>query len=102
MPLDAVAEIRMDSEVKSEVEELYRNLGSSFEEAVRVFARESLREGGLPFRPRLLCWEDMREEDVDALILRGMTDLAAGRVHSQEEVDARVEELYQRAKSEAR
>ena len=51
MALDATCQIRMNSELKAQVEELYRNLGTSFAEAVRIFAQQSLREGGLPFRP---------------------------------------------------
>ena len=56
MALDATCQIRMNSELKAQVEELYRNLGTSFAEAVRIFAQQSLREGGLPFRPALKTW----------------------------------------------
>ena len=38
MAMDATFQIRMNSELKSEVESLYRNLGTSFAEAVRIFA----------------------------------------------------------------
>ena len=49
MAMDATLQIRMNSDLKAEVEELYRNLGTSFAEAVRIFAQQSLREGGMPF-----------------------------------------------------
>ncbi len=51
MAKDATCQIRMDSNLKVQVEELYRNLGSSFSEAVRIFAQQSVREGRLPFLP---------------------------------------------------
>lgn len=51
MAKQAVYQVRMDKEIKDQVEELYRNLGTSFAEAVRMFAVQSLREQGLPFVP---------------------------------------------------
>ena len=51
MAKNAVYQIRMDAEIKNQVEELYRNLGTAFAEAVRVFAVQSLREQGMPFIP---------------------------------------------------
>ena len=51
MAMDATVQIRMDGALKEQVETLYREMGTSFAEAVRIFARQSLREGGMPFRP---------------------------------------------------
>ena len=41
----------MDEEIKNQVEALYRNLGTTFAEAVRIFAVQSIREQGMPFTP---------------------------------------------------
>ena len=60
MAMDATLQIRIDSAVKEQVEALYRSLGTSFAEAVRMFAQQSLQEGGMPFRPSLRAWDDMR------------------------------------------
>ena len=51
MAKQAVYQIRMDEEVKNQVEALYKSLGTSFAEAVRIFAVQSIREQGLPFTP---------------------------------------------------
>ena len=51
MAKQAVYQVRMDEEIKNQVEELYRNLGTSFAEAVRIFAVQSIREQGMPFTP---------------------------------------------------
>ena len=59
MAMDATCQIRMDSDLKTQVEELYRSLGTSFAEAVRMFARQSVQEGGMPFRPVLKTWDEM-------------------------------------------
>ena len=49
MANDAVLQVRIDSHLKSEVEQLYRQMGMSFSEAVRLFARQSLLKRRLPF-----------------------------------------------------
>ncbi len=41
----------MDEDIKNQVETLYRNLGTTFAEAVRIFAVQSIREQGMPFTP---------------------------------------------------
>ncbi len=47
----AVYQVRMDRELKDQVEVLYRNMGTTFAEAVRIFAVQSLKEQGMPFTP---------------------------------------------------
>ena len=53
MAKEAVFQIRMDVETKEAVEKVYRNLGTSFAEAVRIFAAQSIKEHGFPFVPRI-------------------------------------------------
>lgn len=43
-------QVMMDPEDKRKAEELYRGLGTSLEEAVRIFAKQSILENGMPFR----------------------------------------------------
>ncbi len=49
MAKQATVQVRMDAELKQQVEELYRNMGTSFAEAVRIFARQSIEENAMPF-----------------------------------------------------
>lgn len=49
MSKEATLQVRMDSELKEQVEILYRNLGTSFAEAVRIFAKQSIINNGMPF-----------------------------------------------------
>ena len=51
MAKQAVYQVRMDEEIKNQVEALYRSLGTTFAEAVRIFAVQSIREQGMPFTP---------------------------------------------------
>lgn len=95
MAMDATVQIRMSSELKSQVEELYRNMGTSFAEAVRIFAQQSLREGGMPFRPALKSWDEMTADEISAKLTRSTADIAAGRIYTQGELDARMKERFQ-------
>ena len=90
MAMDATLQIRMNSDLKAQVEELYRSMGTSFAEAVRIFAQQSLREGGMPFRPTLKAWEDMTAQEINAKLLQSEADIAAGRVYTQDELDRRM------------
>lgn len=49
MAKEAVVHIRMDAELKKEAEELFRSMGTSFSEAVRMMAQRSIDLGALPF-----------------------------------------------------
>lgn len=79
--------------VQEQVEALYRSLGTSFAEAVRMFAQQSLQEGGMPFRPSLRAWDDMSEAEISEKLLRSSEDIAAGRISAQCDMDAQVKEL---------
>ena len=94
MAMDATVQIRMDSQLKMQVEELYKSMGTSFTEAVRIFAQQSVREGGMPFRPSMKAWEKLTPAEVDTKLAQSMADLAAGRVVSQEDLDSRMKERF--------
>ncbi len=42
--------IRMDTELKAAAEELYSELGMNLSTVFNIFVRQSLREGGIPFK----------------------------------------------------
>lgn len=44
MAKEAILQVRMDSEIKEQAELLYKQLGTSFAEAVRIFAKQSIEE----------------------------------------------------------
>ena len=90
MSMDATLQVRMDGQVKHNVEELYRNLGTSFAEAVRIFAQQSLLAGGMPFRPTLKSWEELTETEIDCKLAASEEDISAGRTLSQGEMDDRM------------
>ena len=50
MAKEATLQVRMDADLKDKVELLYRDMGTSFAEAVRMFATQSLAQNGMPFQ----------------------------------------------------
>ncbi len=53
MAKEAVYQVRMDADMKEQVETLYQRMGSSFADAIRMFAAQSLLEQGMPFKPTI-------------------------------------------------
>ncbi len=53
MAKEAILQVRMDSELKEQAELLYKQLGTSFAEAVRIFAKQSVEEKAMPFTMHL-------------------------------------------------
>ena len=96
MSMDSIVQIRMDNDMKTEVEELYRNMGTSFAEAVRMFARQSIKVRGMPFCPTLKSWEDMTPQDIEDKVRRANASIEAGRVYTADEVVAIMEERFKR------
>lgn len=96
MAKDSTLQIRMDSELKAQAEALYRSLGTSFAEAVRIFAQQSLREGGMPFRPTLRTWGELSDQEVSKKLSQSEADMESGRVCTQEELDERMKMRFSR------
>ena len=51
MSRDSVVHVRIDADQKEEAEKIFKNLGTSLSEAIRIFIAESIKQHGLPFRP---------------------------------------------------
>lgn len=49
MAKEATLQVRMDADLKEKAENLYREMGTSLAEAVRIFAKQSVQENGMPF-----------------------------------------------------
>ena len=94
MAMDATLQIRMDKDLKAQVETLYRGMGTSFAEAVRIFAQQSLREGGMPFRPSLKTWDELSQQEIDKRLAASMEEAASGQVYTQDQMDAIMTERF--------
>ncbi|MBS5450635.1 MAG: type II toxin-antitoxin system RelB/DinJ family antitoxin [Coriobacteriia bacterium] len=52
MAKDAILQVRIDADLKKQAEDLYKSMGISLSEAVRMFVAQSIVENQMPFRPR--------------------------------------------------
>lgn len=96
MAMESTLQVRMDTQLKTEVEALYRDLGTSFSEAVRIFAQQSLREGGMPFTPSLKTWDEFSQGEIDAKLKKSITSQQKGDVLTQEALDQKMKERFHR------
>ena len=84
--MNNTVQITMDDDMKTEVEELYRSMGTSFAGAVRVFARQSLQIQEIP--SSLACLEDLTTQEFERRMTQAEADVDAGRVYTDAEFDA--------------
>jgi len=68
--------IRLDREVKEDAEILFKELGMNFSTAVNIFARQSLRQGRIPFE----IFDPFYSPQNQAVLLRAVADAEVGRV----------------------
>lgn len=57
--------IRMDSELKNQADALFSDLGMNISTAFNIFVRQSLREGGIPFK---ICLDQPNNETIAAMM----------------------------------
>lgn len=91
MAKTATLNIRTDPDVKSRAEQLYRSFGITLTDAVNIFLRKSIMEGGLPF--------EMREPNAETFAAMRETEaILAGRAQVRQYASAR--ELFDELDSE--
>ena len=77
--------IRLDREIKEQAEMLFHDLGMNLSTAFNIFARQSLRQGRIPFE----IYDPFYSEKNQARLARSIADAEAGKVtvHDLIEVD---------------
>ena len=78
MSKTATLNIRTDPEVKRRAEDIYQSFGITLTDAVNIFLRKSIMEGGLPFEMRASV---PSAETLEAM--RETEDILAGRVQTK-------------------
>ena len=74
--------IRLDRDVKENAEKLFGDLGMNFSTAVNVFARQSLRQGKIPFE----IYDPFYSEKNQVELARRVADIQAGKNLSTHDV----------------
>ena len=78
--------IRLDREVKEQAERMFNDFGMNLSTAFNIFARQSLRQGKIPFE----IYDPFYSEKNQAELNRRIEDIEAGRnltTHELIEVD---------------
>ena len=82
MSKTATLNIRTDPDVKARAEHIYRSFGITLSDAVNIFLRKSVMEGGLPF--------DMRQPNATTLAaMRETEDILSGKIQTKRYASAR-------------
>ena len=83
--------IRMDENLKRQLERLCGELGMNISTAVTIFAKAAVRERRIPFELRVSisnapkAIEDMTKEEFDTKIQAGLDAVATGRIRPAKE-----------------
>lgn len=90
---------RVDPEIKKQAEKVLDQLGIPMSSAIGLFLRQVVLQRGIPFDMRLpqrkpLSIGVLSEEEFNAEIERGLTDLTTGKVVSADSVANRMHRDY--------
>jgi DNA-damage-inducible protein J len=72
--------IRLDREVKEKAEQLFNDLGMNLSTAFNVFARQSLRQGKIPFE----IYDPFYSQKNQNRLNRSIADAEAGKLTAHE------------------
>lgn len=91
MAKDAVFQVRMDSEIKENVEALYKEFGTSFAEAVRILAYQSLLQRKMPIiieAPKSVNVDLMSADEIERKLQKSIEQINKGKGKTISEVRA--------------
>jgi DNA-damage-inducible protein J len=75
--------IRLDREIKEQAERMFNDFGMNLSTAFNIFARQSLRQGKIPFE----IYDPFYSEKNQARLAKSIADAEAGRVTVHELVE---------------
>ena len=78
MPKTANINLRIEPDIKAKADAVYASLGLSVTDAINVFLRASIMEGGFPFQPKQLRYN---RETLQAM--QEVRDIMAGKVEAK-------------------
>jgi len=76
--------IRMDREVKEQAEKMFNDFGMNLSTAFNIFARQSLRQGKIPFEIYDPFYSDKNQER----LAKSIADAEAGKLTVHELIEA--------------
>ena len=99
MAKDATIFVRIDSKVKADAEAILMQLGVTPSSLITMLYHRVILTGGVPFDVRLpirepICAGNLSEEEVMAIVQKGIDDVKEGRVRPFEEVEKETKERF--------
>ncbi len=76
--------IRLDRDIKEQAEKMFSDLGMNLSTAFNIFARQSLRQGKIPFE----IYDPFYSEKNQARLARSIADAEAGKVTVHDLIEA--------------
>jgi len=90
MQKDATLSLRINSELKSEVEEILDNLGIPMTTAIIMYFKQIKMRNGLPFNPIVIerpkSYQEYTEEELADSIEESIKDHKNGKIYSIEDI----------------
>ena len=71
-----VVQARIDEESRKAAEEIFRRMGMSISDGIRIFINQVINQNGLPFQPRL----PTEDEFIAKAVAEAEEDIKAGRI----------------------
>jgi len=90
---------RVEPEIKEQAEQVLSQLGIPMSNAIGLFLRQVIMQRGIPFDMKLPTRKPaaigaMSAEELNAELEKGYADIAAGRLHSLDDVAADMRRNY--------
>lgn len=90
---------RVEPEIKEQAEKVLEQLGIPMSNAISIFLRQVVMQRGIPFDMKLpdnkpVAFASLTEEQFNAEIEKGLSDLSHGRVASAKDVAQRMHQDY--------
>lgn len=90
---------RVEPEVKEQAEKVLEQLGIPMSNAINIFLRQIVLQNGIPFEMKLpdskvVAYGSLTEEQFNAEIVKGLSDLSSGKVVSAESVAEKMHQDY--------
>lgn len=103
MAKDATIFVRIDSKVKADAEAILKQLGVTPSSLITMLYHKVILTRSLPFDVCLplrepICAGNLSEEEIMAIVQKGVDDVSAGRVYPLESAEQMFNELTGRKK----
>ena len=79
-----VVQARIDEKCRKAAEDIFRRMGMSLSDGIRIFIHQVVNDQALPFRPSL---GDEPSEELRRELLQAEEDIKAGRLEHYDSVD---------------